>query len=149
MHCQAGHCCETCLHHFCTWQRQASYELWFRRKESKSNQPSSAGRTPLHYAAMHGRLGAIEALVKAGASVNRKDMQGGFTPMHLAADAGQCEAMEALLQAGATLEPRSSQGWTPLGLATLKVLQHLRGPLRWMNADCQLELHPFVCLHVS
>ena len=70
---------------------------------------------------MHGRLGAVEGLVKAGASVNRKDVQGGFTPMHLAADAGQCEAMEALLKAGASLNPRSTQGWTPLGLATLKV----------------------------
>ena len=87
---------------------------------------------------MHGRQGAIEALVKAGASVNRKDTQGGFTPMHLAADAGQCEAMEALLRAGAALEPRSSQGWTPLGLATLKVHQHLRVPLRLINANCQL-----------
>lgn len=75
----------------------------------------------MHYAAMHGRLGAIEALVKAGASVNCKDEQGGFTPMHLAADAGQCEALEALLKAGASLDPRSAQGWTPLGLATLKV----------------------------
>ncbi len=81
-----------------------------------------AGRCPLHYAAMHGRLGAVEALVKAGASVNRKDVQGGFTPMHLAADAGQCEAMEALLRAGGSLNPRSTQGWTPLGLATLKVV---------------------------
>lgn len=71
---------------------------------------------------MHGRLGAVETLVKAGASVNRKDVQGGFTPMHLAADAGQCEAMEALLRAGGSLNPRSTQGWTPLGLATLKVL---------------------------
>ena len=82
----------------------------------------------------------------AGASVNRKDTQGGFTPMHLAADAGQCEAMEALLRAGAALEPRSSQGWTPLGLAMLKVHQHLRVPLRGLNANCQLKLHPFVCL---
>ena len=81
-----------------------------------------AGRAPLHYAAMHGRLDAIEALVEAGASVSRKDAQGGFTPLHLAADAGQCEAVETLLRLGAQLEPRSAQGWTPLGLATLKVI---------------------------
>ena len=72
---------------------------------------------------MHGRLGAIEALVEAGASVNRKDVQGGFTPLHLAADAGQCEAVETLLRLGAQLDPRSVQGWTPLGLATLKVIR--------------------------
>ena len=92
---------------------------------------------------MHGRMGAIEALVKAGASVNRKDTQGGFTPVHLAADAGQCEAMEALLHAGAALEPRSSQGWTPLGLATLKVHQHLRIPLRGLNAKLPAEAASF------
>ena len=70
---------------------------------------------------MHGRLDAIAALVEAGASVNRKDVQGGFTPLHLAADAGQCESAETLLRLGAQLDPRSAQGWTPLGLATLKV----------------------------
>ena len=71
---------------------------------------------------MHGRLDAIAALVEAGASVGGKDVQGGFTPLHLAADAGQCEAVETLLRLGAQLEPRSAQGWTPLGLATLKVI---------------------------
>ena len=55
--------------------------------------------------------------------MNRKDVQGGFTPLHLAADAGQCEAVETLLRMGAQLDPRSAQGWTPLGLATLKVIR--------------------------
>ncbi len=80
-----------------------------------------AGRTPLHYAAMHGRVAALEVLVKAGAALNEKDVRGGYTPLHLAADAGQCEAIARLVQLGAPLETRSTKGWTPLALATLKV----------------------------
>lgn len=46
------------------------------------------GRTPLHYAALHGRSNVIEDLVKLGASLHEVDDRGGFTPLHLAADAG-------------------------------------------------------------
>ena len=82
-----------------------------------------AGRTPLHYAAMHGRVGAVEALVAAGASMQARDLRSGYTPLHLAADAGQCEALTALVKLGAPLEEHSASGWTPLALATFKVLK--------------------------
>ena len=81
----------------------------------------SAGRTPLHYAAMHGRVAAVEELVRQGASVREKDIRGGYTPLHLAADAGQCEAICKLAALGAPLEALSNKGWTPLALATFKV----------------------------
>ena len=93
-----------------------------RMKERKFNFMGCAGRTPLHYAAMHGRVAALEVLVKAGAALNEKDVRGGYTPLHLAADAGQCEAIARLVQLGAPLETRSPKGWTPLALATLKVV---------------------------
>lgn len=80
-----------------------------------------AGRTALHYAAMHGRVGAVRELVGSGASLEVADGRGGFTALHLAADAGQCEAVAALLELGARLEAVSSKGWTPLVLATMKV----------------------------
>lgn len=70
---------------------------------------------------MHGRVAAVEVLVKAGAALNEKDVRGGYSPLHLAADAGQCEAIARLVQLGACLETRSTKGWTPLALATLKV----------------------------
>lgn len=70
---------------------------------------------------MHGRVGALEVLVKAGAGLNEKDGRGGYTPLHLSADAGQCEAIARLVELGAPLETRSLKGWTPLALATLKV----------------------------
>lgn len=70
---------------------------------------------------MHGRVAAIEVLVKAGAAMSERDLRGGYTPLHLAADAGQCEAIARLVELGAPLETRSTKGWTPLALATLKV----------------------------
>ena len=97
---------------------------------------------------MHGRLDAIEALVEAGASVNRKDVQGGFTPLHLAADAGQCEAVETLVRLGAQLDPRSAQGWTPLGLATLKVIGWTC--IRKHDSRCHGQVAPAeVALHAA
>ena len=99
----------------------------------------SAGRTPLHYAAMHGRVAAVEELVRQGASVREKDIRGGYTPLHLAADAGQCEAICKLAALGAPLEALSNKGWTPLALATFKVAS--RQP-RWRLTVCLLILHP-------
>ncbi len=83
--------------------------------------PCCPGRTPLHYAAMHGRLGAIEELVHLGASLKEKDVRGGYTPLHLAADAGQCEAIVRLVELGASVETPSNKGLSPLALALMKV----------------------------
>ncbi len=80
-----------------------------------------AGRTPLHYAALHGRAAAVEELIKQGAAHGAKDNRGGYTPLHLAADAGQCEVISRLFELGADLEAVSTKGWTPLALANMKV----------------------------
>ncbi len=82
---------------------------------------ASTGRTALHYAAMHGRVEALQALAAAGGGVNAADTRGHFTPLHLAADAGQCEAIAALLALGASLEARTIKGFSPLVLAVMKV----------------------------
>ena len=79
------------------------------------------GRTPLHYAALHGRASAVEELIKQGAAHEAKDNRGGYTPLHLAADAGQCEVISRLCEMGAHLEAVSTKGWTPLALANMKV----------------------------
>lgn len=86
-----------------------------------------AGRTPLHYAALHGRAAAVEELLKQGAAHGACDHRGGYTPLHLAADAGQCEVISRLFALGADLEAVSTKGWTPLALANMKVstLLHL------------------------
>ena len=79
------------------------------------------GRTPLHYAALHGRAAAVEELIKQGAAHGACDNRGGYTPLHLAADAGQCEVISRLFELGADLEAVSIKGWTPLALANMKV----------------------------
>lgn len=38
----------------------------------------AAGRTPLHYAAMHGRLAALDELARLGADLHLKDSRGGY-----------------------------------------------------------------------
>ena len=81
----------------------------------------TAGRTPLHYAALHGRSAAVEELIKQGAAHGACDNRGGYTPLHLAADAGQCEVISRLFELGADLEAVSIKGWTPLALANMKV----------------------------
>lgn len=94
---------------------------------------ANVGRTPLHYAAMHGRVAAIAELVRQGSSLEARDIRGGYTALHLAADAGQCDAVARLVELGARLEAASTKGWTPLGLATFKVRPlPLRDPFsRW------------------
>eukprot|EP00873_Tetraselmis_striata_P035024 jgi/Tetstr1/455288/TSEL_042124.t1 len=82
--------------------------------------PDYLGRTPLHYAALHGRCAALRVLTAAGAPLDARDSRGGLTPLHLAADAGQCDAIAALAAAGAALNARNDKGLTPLGLATAK-----------------------------
>ena len=87
----------------------------------------SAGRTPLYYAAQHGRIAALEELVGTGASMQAQDAIRGLTPMHVAADAGQCDSVAALVKLGAPLEVQSSKGCSPLGSAILKVCPAILG----------------------
>jgi ankyrin repeat protein len=71
------------------------------------------GRTPLHYAAMVGRLDIAELLVANKADVNARDNHG-VTPLHLASD----KAMAELLLANkADVHARNEEGRTPLHMA--------------------------------
>ena len=101
-----------------------------------------SGRTPLHYAALHGRAAAVEELIKQGAAHEAKDNRGGYTPLHLAADAGQCEVISRLCEMGADLEAVSTKGWTPLALANMKV-GLLSGLAK--RCKCALSLNKTVC----
>ena len=83
--------------------------------------PIPAGRTPLHYAAMHGRVAVTRLPAQRGAALEASDVAGGDTPLHLAADAAQCDAVAALVELGAALDARGKKGHTPLALALLKV----------------------------
>jgi len=118
-HWQTSHLCDTNL---------------YRTKQHLA----SAGRTPLHYAALHGRAAAVEELIKQGAAHGAKDNRGGYTPLHLAADAGQCEVISRLFELGADLEAVSIKGWTPLALANMKVSWHTISTL----SASQLRIKP-------
>lgn len=101
----------------------------------------TAGRTPLHYAAMHGRMDAVSVLVQHGASVHAADTRGHFQPLHLAADAGQCDAVARLVALGADIEARTVKGFSPLVLAVMKVRRwaahavwsHVSGDRIWVQ----------------
>ncbi len=62
-------------------------------------------RTPLHHAAEHNQVGAIELLVKEAANVDAKDADG-WTPLLLAAVEGHGSAVEALCASGADVSLR-------------------------------------------
>ena len=63
------------------------------------------GRTPLHLAALQGKLGVMKQLLDARAPANSAD-ENGMTPLHKAAVGGREQAAKALLDAGASLDAR-------------------------------------------
>jgi len=79
------------------------------------------GRTPLHYAALCGQAGFLEALLTKNASIAVRD-HGGSTPLHLASSGGvgleRSEPVVALLLAArADPQARDGEGRTPLDRA--------------------------------
>jgi len=64
------------------------------------NSEHDRGWTPLHWAALRGRLAAVDILLAAGADVNAR-AEDCMTPLQKAADCGQKDAVERLLAAGA------------------------------------------------
>jgi ankyrin repeat protein len=80
----------------------------------------SYDETPLHRAAIYGRVAAIGALVAAGACVDRTDLNG-WTPLMYAAQNGETAAIDALLAAGADVHRVNNagkEGLTALHLAS-------------------------------
>lgn len=72
--------------------------------------------TPLHYAAMAGRLDDVLTLLQAGADIEARDRDGN-TPLHEAARCNSTQVALALLQHGAQIHACDNEGSTPLHLA--------------------------------
>ena len=72
--------------------------------------------TPLHYAAIHGRLEICKFIIQSGEDITlRNDV--GDTPFHVAAEAGHLEICELFLENLEHKSPRNEERRTPLMLA--------------------------------
>jgi ankyrin repeat protein len=81
--------------------------------------PTSAGNTPLHWAAETGRLDLAKLLLEYKADVNAKN-QASQTPLYFAARANQIELARFLFAREAKINARDTSGHTPLYEATLR-----------------------------
>jgi ankyrin repeat protein len=85
----------------------------FRRRQRHPFKDIRGG-TPLHYAAKHGEIEAVEFLIKAGADIEARDFYG-LTPLqHSITEAISPETLELLIWAGADVNTRDVEGETPL-----------------------------------
>ena len=107
-----------------------------KNKATDIEQYGSFGETPLMWAARHGHLTILEALLKSGADVSAKDAKSN-TALHLAAYYDKLDCVEFLLQNKAPLASRNQNGYGPLHLAAgrgyNKCVEHL------LNAGAPLE----------
>ncbi|GAB4821643.1 hypothetical protein N2152v2_008689 [Parachlorella kessleri] len=90
--------------------------------------------TPLHWAALRGNLGEVQALLNADPGACKAVDSHGWTALHWAVGAGQADCAAWLVRAGASLEARGSESHTPW-------VSKLRPPAAGRAAD--LALGPF------
>jgi hypothetical protein len=80
-----------------------------------SDEPNTAGATPLHECARHGHVESAKLLLdRDGVDVNAVDSASGATPLHLAAGRGDLDFVHLLVdEAHADLSLQDSDGRTP------------------------------------
>jgi ankyrin repeat protein len=81
------------------------------------NQKGNFGNTPLHVAAVRGRLEEVDALIAGAAEVNARGERGN-TPLHEAALQGHKDIVDRLLRSGADRSIRNEDGRTALQCAS-------------------------------
>lgn len=91
----------------------------FLRSGTCINAKDDSGRTPLHIAARHGRLGVVQLLVSNGADKNVMGGDGIGTPMHEAATYGHTAVAAYLMSMGVDVDVRGAGGETPLHHAVI------------------------------
>jgi ankyrin repeat protein len=81
-----------------------------------------AGRTPLHYAALEGRVDDVQRMIADGADVGATD-NSLMTPLHMACQQGQLDAAATLVDAGAPINALDVHGNGPLWRAVFAYKQ--------------------------
>jgi len=74
------------------------------------------GSTPLHYAAMMGRVEVMKYMIEKGANINHVNNTGS-TPLHAGSLNGYGTCMELLIDKGADINFKNKYGYTPLNYA--------------------------------
>jgi len=83
------------------------------------NAVNGLGKTPLHIAAMKGRVATLDSLFGAGAALGAKDRLG-RTAMHDAAMYDECDVIDWLVSKKADVNAPDENGDTPLHVAVLR-----------------------------
>ncbi|KNC50858.1 uncharacterized protein AMSG_06763 [Thecamonas trahens ATCC 50062] len=79
-----------------------------------ASRPDVRGNTPLHWAAIEGRVDIMASLLDMGALLNVPNRASAFAPLHLAASKGHMAAVDMLIAAGARALVVDKDGQTPL-----------------------------------
>ena len=85
---------------------------------SPAAHPDEFGRTPLHDAALAGKIDAAAKLLAGGANPNAADAYQ-TTPLHLACRSAHLEMVRELVESGASVNATNAAGSTPLHEAAL------------------------------
>lgn len=105
-----------CLHQATIYGNSFVLEVGLRMKVAL-NRTDVYGRVPLHYAAMHGRLDMMEALLNSDPSTIDMIDHDNFTPLVHTIMHGHFECVSMLLSRGARADPYKENDHIPLNLA--------------------------------
>ena len=97
--------------------------------------------TPLHVAALYGRVGTVELLLDEGANVEKVDVHGN-TALHMAAFFGNEAVAELLLAHGAKVNETNAMGHTPLALVSHEWSPQLAARYDQLGDDMKQKLDP-------
>lgn len=109
---------ESCLH---AAARGGHVEMMALLLEHGANPNAKDGKsaTPLHWAVLRDKPGAVRLLASKGADVNARDF-GYCTPLHIAAALPHPEVISALLESGADPKARNIEGATARHIAEFR-----------------------------
>jgi len=111
------------------------------------NAADTDGRTPLHWASIHGHADVVKLMFEKGADINAID-KNGWTPLHQASEDGYIDIVKLLLEKEADVNAADIDGWTPLHRASedgyidvVKLLLEKGADMNAINTDGQTPLH--------